>query len=108
MIRPTLISPETRINTLLILNAIFHSKCHVVLFGILDDRYSYTNWLCGAMDNASDYESGDCRFDPCQSRTFFWMSDILDFWGLFIYELSNKITKTLVDQFVEIAKEKSN
>ena len=22
----------------------------------------------GAMDNASDYESGDCRFDPCQSR----------------------------------------
>ena len=22
------------------------------------------------MDNASDYESGDCRFDPCQSRCY--------------------------------------
>ena len=36
-------------------------------------------WLCGAMDNASDYESGDCRFDPCQSRKIlFWFI----FWQL--------------------------
>ena len=28
------------------------------------------NRVCGAMDNASDYESGDCRFDPCQTRLF--------------------------------------
>ena len=27
-------------------------------------------WVCGAMDNASDYESGDCRFDPYQTRYF--------------------------------------
>jgi hypothetical protein len=31
----------------------------------------YNIRVCGAMDNASDYESGDCRFDPCQTRTFF-------------------------------------
>ena len=30
-----------------------------------------TQWLCGAMDDASDYESGDCRFDPRQSRKLF-------------------------------------
>jgi hypothetical protein len=23
---------------------------------------------CGAMDNASDYESEDCRFESCQDR----------------------------------------
>ena len=27
--------------------------------------------VCGAMDNASDYESGDCRFESCQTRIFF-------------------------------------
>ena len=26
--------------------------------------------VCGAMDNASDYESGDCRFESCQTRNF--------------------------------------
>jgi hypothetical protein len=26
---------------------------------------------CGAMDNASDYESEDCRFESCQDR-FLW------------------------------------
>jgi hypothetical protein len=30
----------------------------------------YAIRVCGAMDNASDYESGDCRFDPCQTRFF--------------------------------------
>ena len=25
---------------------------------------------CGATDNASDYESGDCRFESCQARSF--------------------------------------
>ena len=31
----------------------------------------WMNRACGATDNASDYESGDCRFDPCQSRKVF-------------------------------------
>ena len=26
---------------------------------------------CGAMDNASDYESEDCRFESCQAQIFF-------------------------------------
>ena len=26
---------------------------------------------CGPMDKASDYESGDCRFESCQDQTFF-------------------------------------
>ena len=29
------------------------------------------NWLCGPMDKASDYESGDCRFESCQSQKLF-------------------------------------
>ncbi len=31
-------------------------------------------WSCGAMDNASDYESEDCRFESCQDRKFFFPS----------------------------------
>jgi hypothetical protein len=27
---------------------------------------------CGAMDNASDYESEDCRFESCQDRFYMW------------------------------------
>ena len=26
---------------------------------------------CGPMDKASDYESGDCRFESCQDQTFY-------------------------------------
>jgi hypothetical protein len=28
--------------------------------------------FCGAMDNASDYESEDCRFESCQDRNVFF------------------------------------
>jgi hypothetical protein len=32
---------------------------------------------CGAMDNASDYESEDCRFESCQDRCFLvWQESI--------------------------------
>ncbi len=31
---------------------------------------------CGAMDNASDYESEDCRFDACQDRQFLFLGPI--------------------------------
>ena len=27
-------------------------------------------WPCGPMDKASDYESGDCRFESCQGQNF--------------------------------------
>ena len=29
------------------------------------------NWPCGPMDKASDYESGDSRFESWQGRKFF-------------------------------------
>ena len=28
-------------------------------------------WPCGPTDKASDYESGDCRFESCQGQYFF-------------------------------------
>ena len=28
------------------------------------------HWSCGPMDKASDYESGDCRFESCQDQIF--------------------------------------
>ena len=28
----------------------------------------HDKWACGAMDNASDYESGDSRFESWQAR----------------------------------------
>ena len=28
-------------------------------------------WPCGPTDKASDYESGDCRFESCQGQLFF-------------------------------------
>ncbi len=28
---------------------------------------------CGAMDNASDYESEDCRFESCQDRKLLFL-----------------------------------
>ena len=30
----------------------------------------YYDWPCGPMDKASDYESGDCRFESCQGQIF--------------------------------------
>ena len=32
---------------------------------------NYSNWPCGPTDKASDYESGDCRFESCQGQNFF-------------------------------------
>ena len=29
------------------------------------------SWPCGPTDKASDYESGDCRFESCQGQYFF-------------------------------------
>ena len=34
---------------------------------------------CGPMDKASDYESGDCRFESCQDQTFF-LQRYLEIW----------------------------
>ena len=31
-------------------------------------------WPCGPTDKASDYESGDCRFESCQGQYFFLLS----------------------------------
>ncbi len=39
---------------------------------------------CGAMDNASDYESEDCRFDSCQDRYLFFQGmkgNVIKFYG---------------------------
>ena len=33
-------------------------------------------WPCGPTDKASDYESGDCRFESCQGHNF-WAPIIL-------------------------------
>ena len=42
------------------------------LAGITNRHFPcYTNWPCGPMDKASDYESGDCRFESCQGQTLF-------------------------------------
>ncbi len=30
-----------------------------------------SNWPCGPMDKALDYESRDCRFESCQGRFYF-------------------------------------
>ena len=30
-----------------------------------------SHWPCGPTDKASDYESGDCRFESCQGQHFF-------------------------------------
>ena len=36
------------------------------------DKQSFHQWRsCGPMDKASDYESGDCRFESCQGQHFF-------------------------------------
>ena len=29
------------------------------------------DWPCGPTDKASDYESGDCRFESCQDQHFY-------------------------------------
>ena len=35
------------------------------------DKQSFHQWRsCGPMDKASDYESGDCRFEACQGQHF--------------------------------------
>ena len=31
-----------------------------------------THWPCGPTDKASDYESGDCRFESCQGQKHFF------------------------------------
>ena len=38
------------------------SECQVV---------TARHWPCGPTDKASDYESGDCRFESCQGQDFF-------------------------------------
>ena len=36
------------------------------------DKYiDILDWPCGPTDKASDYESGDCRFESCQGQSFF-------------------------------------
>ena len=37
------------------------SECQVV---------TARHWPCGPTDKASDYESGDCRFESCQGQNF--------------------------------------
>ena len=32
---------------------------------------------CGPMDKASDYESGDCRFESCQDQIFLILAKVL-------------------------------
>ena len=39
------------------------SECQVV---------TARHWPCGPTDKASDYESGDCRFESCQGQDFFY------------------------------------
>ena len=50
-------------------------------------------WVCGAMDNASDYESGDCRFDSCQTRIF---------WPSFVFELRLKSNPIITNKIINI------
>ena len=36
-------------------------------------------WPCGPTDKASDYESGDCRFESCQGQVFYqWKYLVLE------------------------------
>ena len=32
---------------------------------------------CGPMDKASDYESGDCRFESCQDQIFLILAKVV-------------------------------
>ena len=34
-------------------------------------QLQWATWPCGPTDKASDYESGDCRFESCQGQ-YFW------------------------------------
>ena len=36
------------------------------------------DWPCGPTDKASDYESGDCRFESCQGQNFLAQIRILE------------------------------
>ena len=52
---------------------------HLVLVDILEStlkicKLIVTSWSCGQMDKASDYESGDCRFESCQDQHLFSVS----------------------------------
>ena len=53
---------------------------HVLQLVPLKITYKWTNimtragifsWPCGPTDKASDYESGDCRFESCQGQPFY-------------------------------------
>ena len=44
----------------------FHD-CKVLTFWVSLGR---NRWPCGPTDKASDYESGDCRFESCQGQYF--------------------------------------
>ena len=53
-------------------------------FYILQEKLSWS-WndrrrSCGPMDKASDYESGDCRFESCQDQHFAFCT----YWHLFL------------------------
>ena len=41
-----------------------YMECHPSIRSILEQ------WPCGPTDKASDYESGDCRFESCQGQFF--------------------------------------
>ena len=47
---------------------------------------TYPEAMCtgsrGAMDNASDYGSEDCRFESCRDRSFFKMVVMVHFWNV--------------------------
>ena len=36
-----------------------------------DIFWAHYDWPCGPTDKASDYESGDCRFESCQGQNIF-------------------------------------
>ena len=42
------------------------------------------SWPCGPTDKASDYESGDCRFESCQGQLCFYTQHVCLYPGAFI------------------------
>ena len=56
----------------------FNFGCNVVKLGF-SRAPRQCKRSCGPMDKASDYESGDCRFESCQDQTFF-LQRYLEIW----------------------------
>ena len=55
----------------------------------------FTNWSCGPMDKASDYESGDCRFKSCQDQNIYFFFGCWNEFAKIMTKFEKLLTKPL-------------